>query len=104
MASITHGPRRFYVCLALFVLSLVVLCGDVGRNPGPSCLCTLCNKSVSDSCRAIYCDNCFQWTHASCCHVDGREYNRISLLGDSFEWLCPWCCQSTLPVANFYWE
>ena len=50
-------PCRLLYCLLL-------LCGDVQTNPGPSkCQCGLCNKTVRSNQRGIECEECLTWNH-----------------------------------------
>ena len=62
--------------------------------------CTVCCKPVKSRDHGILCDRCVEWTHAACCGVSTKEYNHLTSLGDSQEWLCPKCCLSTLPFAD----
>ena len=54
---------------------LLLLAGDVERNPGPvKYPCTDCSKPVTKNQRGILCDICDKWTHASCCRISREEY------------------------------
>ena len=92
--ALTRAPSR-----RLWLL-LLTICGDIELNPGPTCPCTKCDKAVRARDRGIQCDKCDEWTHAKCCHVNHKQYRRMSSLGESEEWLCPSCCLSTLPFAD----
>ena len=88
------------ITLVRLVISLGFANGDIELNPGPTCPCTKCGKAVRARDRGIQCDKCDEWTHAKCCHVNHKQYRRMSSLGESEEWLCPSCCLSTLPFAD----
>lgn len=79
---------------------LLLLAGDVERNPGPVRYpCTVCGKAVRSNQRGIFCDGCDQWTHAKCCRIDISEYERLGA-NPKEEWLCPECVSVELPFAD----
>ena len=81
---------------------LLLLCGDIAPNPGPSKYpCTVCHKRVTSSQRGIECSQCERWTHALCASVSDGDY--IELTKDaSLSWFCPDCSVFLyeLPYAN----
>ena len=79
---------------------LILLAGDVERNPGPVKFpCTVCSKPVKSNQCGILCSRCEKWTHANCCGVSPVEYQR---LGEHEEdpWYCPYCMMSELPFLD----
>ena len=46
--------------------ALLLLCGDVALNPGPTYPCGICTVDVEDTDRAILYDMCETWYHVSC--------------------------------------
>ena len=80
--SCKHQLRSF---LHLLVLMLM-LCGDIHPNPGPVVKngtkkrtpkfpCSVCDKGVISSSKAVSCDRCDNWTHIMCCEVSVDDYN-----------------------------
>ena len=83
-----------------FCYWLLLLAGDVERNPGPVKFpCTMCSKPVKRNQRGIMCDSCDFWTHASCCDIGPDEYQQLSTCETS-GWICPACLSSELPFAT----
>ena len=79
---------------------LLLLAGDVERNPGPVKFpCTMCSKPVKRNQRAILCDTCYKWTHASCCGIGSDEYRQLSVC-ENIDWICQICLLSEMPYAN----
>ena len=76
---------------------LLLLAGDVALNPGPSCYpCTVCACSVGSNQRALCCDMCQRWTHATCGGVSAEQYSELAYQGE-FPWCCPSCLLLELP-------
>lgn len=77
-------------CLALLV---ILLCGDVETNPGPTRAsiypCGICQDPVTWSCKGICCDTCNIWFHHDCADIGSREYSAMS--HSAAIWLCPRC-------------
>ena len=79
---------------------LLLLCGDISMNLGPTKYpCTVCNKPVKSNQWALLCDRCDQWSHAGCASVDNSLYTELSSQGD-FSWYCPLCLCNTLPSSE----
>ena len=88
------GKTRLLEGLILLVLSA----GEVETNPGPVLYaCTVCKKCVKPSDRAVLCDKCNNWTHATCGGVSQSEYLHLEDAGD---WFCPSCNLSVLLFAD----
>ena len=91
---LSHKGKPF----TAFVLTLILISGDISTNPGPRCLCKLCKKRVKD--RGIQCDVCSKWLHPDCIGRDEAEYIR---LGESDEtWLCLDCNEKDDLKKDFY--
>ena len=54
---------------------LLLLVGDVALNPGPFRYpCTVYGHSVNSNQRALCCDICQRWMHATCGRVSAERY------------------------------
>lgn len=72
---------------------LILLCGDIQSNPGPSKYpCTLCEKTVRYNQKALQCDECKEWTHIKC---DGQITDAEYAMFQKHEYLS-WSCHSCL--------
>ena len=86
------------------LLNLLISCGDVQTNPGPSRApkypCTRCGKGVVARSKAISCDQCEKWTHIKCCDVISVEdYDKLVLKNQAFNFICNACTQQELPIG-----
>ena len=88
-----------------FMFSMLLLCGDIMENPGPTSTitktprlkfpCGVCEKPVKINQKGICCDSCDRWFHTRCCGVGDHMYNILSVSS------CTWiCCACGFP--NFY--
>ena len=101
------GLRTGYVPLSpprhkkVYCVILLLLSGDVSRNPGPSSIhatsadaslsqCGLCTKPVTWEDKGIVCDECSQWHHAACQGIHSRTFSVLEKEG-SFIWKCLRC-------------
>ena len=75
------------------IILLLLLAGDIESNPGPTKSnkdkCTICNKRCTMKQRAIQCDTCDNWYHASCLHMNTPIY--IALGNKDASWHCLQC-------------
>ena len=79
---------------------LLFLAGDIALNPGPICFpCTVCCRPVCSNQRGIQCDDCQEWTHASCTHVSVDFYHKLESQ-TTFSWFCPSCLFTELPLCD----
>ena len=98
---------RFRPCIAerlkitkfsLLVIMYLILCsGDVELNPGPAGRkpkfpCVICGKACRWGQRAIACDSCDQWFHASCLSFSPTIYEYLGRSNVSWT-----CCQCGMP-------
>ena len=70
---------------------LLLLAGDIERNPGPSVLCPVCHRNYSRSRGAVRCSSCSQWLCLSQ-HCSGLTNTRHYTPG--------WQCKICLPAPN----
>jgi len=87
----------------LVLCCLLLVCGDISPNPGPSNVkyqCTVCRKPVLHCHKGIECSRCVRWTHARCAQVSNEDYNALSA-DESITWHCPDCAIAiSLPFAD----
>lgn len=55
--------------------------------------CSLCNKSVKESHKAVKCNKCIGWFHSECSGVTTADYKLIQKSSDSIKWFCKICTQ-----------
>lgn len=60
--------------------------------------CAVCDKSVRDNQRGIYCDCCTCWLHLKCTKMALVEYEALSTQNDC--WYCQSCLQSIFPFNH----
>ena len=79
---------------ALFLLSLLVLSGNVELNPGPvfKYPCGTCSRPCRINQPSIFCDNCNIWFHKKCLKLNSLVFQ--DLANSSASWIC---CQCGLP-------
>jgi len=63
-------------CLVLLVV-ILLLCGDVERNPGPMTHypCSICYLPVRRNQKALLCDLYELWCHCKCSGVNNEAYS-----------------------------
>ena len=84
-----------------FSLIVLLLCGDIELNPGPSPKyvfpCGYCQLPVNWSDLAVYCNECSIWYHKSCHEIPTRSFSNQPSKSwtcgksDTFNW-----CDSTV--------
>ena len=72
---------------------LLLLAGDVSSKPGPvKDPCTICSKGCRSNQRAIQCDGCDKWHHATYLNMGADEYYPLATDTDeSSTWMCFTC-------------
>ena len=106
--SCKHQLRSF---LHLLVLMLM-LCGDIHPNPGPVVKsgtkkrtpkfpCSVCDKGLISSSKAVSCDRCDNWTHIMCCEVSVDDYNLCLNSGKPISHVCNVCLLREMVHQNF---
>ena len=89
--------------LAYFAV-LLLLCGDISLNPGPSDVfpCGVCSTEVLDDAAAVCCDSCDCWIHVSCDpSLSMEDYHHMLSNPSTDPWFC-FCCQAcvlSVPLA-----
>ena len=55
----------------------------------PICPCGICNKHVNETDKALCCDDCDFWIHASCAEIDQVKYESLQKCKE--KWFCSNC-------------
>ena len=77
-----------------FHLYLLLLCGDVQLNPGPTIdfPCSVCGINVLDNDKAVCCDSCDKWVHVSCDpSLSNSLYDEMIQMSLKNAWFCTAC-------------
>ena len=81
-----NGKRRLLIYLAL-----LLVCGDIEANPGPTIYpCGFCELAVDWSDVAVACDECSIWYHKSCLEMCTSKFENLNCTNVS--WICMKCC------------
>ncbi len=87
-----------------YYLELLIIISGLETNPGPRQVkypCGSCNKACKWSQKALACDNCDQWFHASCMSINSSSYEALS--NTSAPWFCT-TCNSPNHSTNILYE
>ena len=103
----TNGrrPTNRNKALHSMAIHLLLCCGDVINNPGPTQRtpkypCTVCDKGVISKSKAVSCDSCSKWTHVRCSDViTVAEYDRLVEENTDFNFICITCMLKELPAG-----
>ena len=89
--------NRRSVCLCL-----LLLCGDVNPNPGPTDYpCSVCGLNVLDDVKAVCCDSCDQWVHVSCDpSLSDSLYDEMVQQSSEDVWYCSVCVNNDSQLSN----
>ncbi len=91
-----------------FLLLILLLSGDVERNPGPTTEtiinnsqfpCNICTDEVTWNEDALQCEGCDDWIHRKCMCMSLEEYSRLGHL--NITWICPKCGLLNLSLSLF---
>ena len=91
---------------AIIILLLLLMSGDIESNPGPrhrhSSIfpCGVCQRHVDWSARALACDNCDVWFHATCIDLDSDNFK--SLAAQDASWACFKCHSQNFTTNIFH--
>ena len=66
---------------------MLLLCGDIQQNPGPTISCNYCNESITTA--SITCDQCNETYHAKCNKRINRNLNSRKHNDKCYSWICP---------------
>ena len=71
-------------------VTLILLCGDVHKNPGPNpaFTCSNCQREITDYTAAMKCDTCKQWCHDKCGNMITANQTTLGK-GSKYSWICP---------------
>ena len=75
----------------LILCSILLLCGDVETNPGPTFFCPLCDNEVKPFHFAVQCNDCGQWYHLKCVNTTQDVCTAIVAVRTVY-WMCK-CCK-----------
>ena len=94
------------------LFSMLLLCGDVMENPGPSVnedtpnrfTCGFCSLDVSWKDRGLCCDNCDRWFHRHCQNpVDIHESPESDYIIGGAAWSCALCgCPNYSTIFSYH--
>ena len=76
---------------SLYRIALLIIAG-IETNPGPrppKYPCGTCSKACKWGEKALACDECDTWYHASCAGINTQEYSRLA--NSSVSWYCMIC-------------
>ena len=91
--------------------SMLLLCGDVMENPGPSAnegtptrfTCVLCSLDVSWKDRGLCCDECARWFHRHCQNPLSLHVSPESLSFSGVAWFCAVCgCPNYSTICSYH--
>nr|WAB05089.1 histone-lysine N-methyltransferase trithorax [Colaphellus bowringi] len=81
-------------------LPLCVTCFKL-RKKGNYCpLCQHCYDENECCSKMMECAKCLKWVHAKCEHLTEEQYQILSILPESVEYICSSCCKNSSP----YWR
>ena len=61
--------------------------------------CSICSKNVRENSKAIQCDICDLWVHASCEWISKERYNQLSEPDNEEVFFCSNCLNNELPFG-----
>ena len=81
----------------LLILALLLISGNVHRNPGPirnhprpRYPCSICHLDVGRD--SLQCSACLKWVHFLCSFLTRADFRTICATGTAVGWCCPACC------------
>lgn len=81
---------------------LLLLSGNVERNPGPKqpkYPCSMCSRAVKNRDPAVSCDQCGLWVHNQCSGLSEHMYERMKQ--SCGVWICPSCGMPSFTSSFF---
>ena len=82
-----------------FQLTRIAISGDISPNPGPSSVCSICNRTVARNHRVLDCNDCKTQFHIKCVKVTPSQFKRMKTQNST--WTCSVCIWKVLP---FNWR
>ncbi|CAG9855277.1 unnamed protein product [Phyllotreta striolata] len=90
-SNITKFVGNLPLCISCFKL----------RKKGNFCsVCQHCYDDNECCSKMMECSKCCKWVHAKCEHLTEEQYQILSVLPESVEYICPSCCKNPSP----YWR
>ena len=83
--------------LRLLILLLLLMSGNVQRNPGPIFPCFVCTGNVIWRGKSVQCCTCSKWVHLRCSQL---SLSKFRALGSSHSWSCPLCRNTVTPSSD----
>jgi hypothetical protein len=72
---------------------LLLLAGDIETNPGPTWICDICTRTISQKQCSVRCNTCNKWVHLKCTPLTStRQYTS--------NFICAHCIPPNPPVNN----
>ena len=86
-----------------WLYQLLLLAGDIERNPGPTGRrwkfpCGVCSAPVRRDQRGVQCEICGFWLHARCIGLSIEDYAVLQHSEDP--WACKKCLKEVMPFGN----
>jgi hypothetical protein len=91
MEFIKENCMNNQLSTSLYRIALLIIAG-IETNPGPrppKYPCSTCSKACKGVEKALACDECDTWYHASCTGINTQEYSRLA--NSSVSWYCMIC-------------
>ena len=88
--SVLFGRDSRKISSGLFLLSLLLLNGNIETNPGPQYKypCRVFSKAMKCNQKRIQCDTCEVWYDTRCCAMNDQIYDSLA------NYSCIWVCTS----------
>ena len=86
------NPKPLLYLSHLFLLFILLICGDIHPNPYPIDPCSVCSHRVTWGNRSIQCANCSLWVHLSCSGLSPADLWKIF---PKHTWTFPMCPSSS---------
>ena len=62
-------------------------------------ICNICNSSVEEACKSIFCNICKSWIHLKICsNLSETEFEALAVQSNG--WACQACLNTALPFSN----